>query len=67
MNTDGKSKRIRNREMARKVFAKAQVRGWSRTEGRGRREERNLDVTPDGRFLMLRRDAQEGHLRIVLN
>ena len=27
----------------------------------------NYDVTPDGRFLMLRRDAQGGHLRIVLN
>jgi hypothetical protein len=25
------------------------------------------DVTPDGRFLMLRRVAQGGHLRIVLN
>ena len=27
----------------------------------------NYDVTPDGRFLMLRRDPQAGHLRIVLN
>jgi len=27
----------------------------------------NYDVTPDGRFLLLRRDAQGGHLRIVLN
>jgi hypothetical protein len=27
----------------------------------------NYDVTPDGRFLMLRRDAQGGHLGIVLN
>jgi Tol biopolymer transport system component len=27
----------------------------------------NYDVTPDGRFLMLRRDVQGGHLRIVLN
>ena len=27
----------------------------------------NYDVTPDGRFLMLRRDAQGGHLRIILN
>ena len=27
----------------------------------------NYDVTPDGRFLMLRRDAQGGHLRIALN
>jgi hypothetical protein len=27
----------------------------------------NYDVTPDGKFLMLRRDAQGGHLRIVLN
>ncbi|MGH9364885.1 MAG: protein kinase domain-containing protein, partial [Thermoanaerobaculia bacterium] len=27
----------------------------------------NYDVTPDGRFLMLRRDAQSGALRIVLN
>ena len=27
----------------------------------------NYDVTPDGRFLMLRRDAQGGQLRIVLN
>jgi eukaryotic-like serine/threonine-protein kinase len=27
----------------------------------------NYDVTPDGRFLMLRREAQGGHLRIVLN
>jgi hypothetical protein len=27
----------------------------------------NYDVTPEGRFLMLRRDAQGGHLRIILN
>ncbi len=27
----------------------------------------NYDVTPDGRFIMLRRDAQGGNLRIVLN
>jgi hypothetical protein len=27
----------------------------------------NYDVTPDGRFLMLRREAQAGHLRLVLN
>ena len=27
----------------------------------------NYDVTPDGRFLMLRREAHGGHLRIVLN
>ena len=27
----------------------------------------NYDVTPDGRFLMLRREAQGGDLRIVLN
>jgi hypothetical protein len=27
----------------------------------------NYDVTPEGRFLMLRRVAQGGHLRIVLN
>jgi hypothetical protein len=27
----------------------------------------NYDVTPDGRFLLLRRDAQVGNLRIVLN
>jgi Tol biopolymer transport system component len=27
----------------------------------------NYDVTPDGRFLMLRREAGGGHLRIVLN
>ncbi len=27
----------------------------------------NYDVTPDGRFLMLRRDPSGGHLRIVLN
>jgi hypothetical protein len=24
-------------------------------------------VTPEGRFLMLRRDAQGGHLRIILH
>jgi Tol biopolymer transport system component len=27
----------------------------------------NYDVTPDGRFILLRRDAQVGNLRIVLN
>jgi hypothetical protein len=27
----------------------------------------NYDVTADGRFLMLRREAGGGHLRIVLN
>ncbi len=27
----------------------------------------NYDVTPEGRFLMLRRDAQGGHLRVILN
>jgi hypothetical protein len=27
----------------------------------------NYDVTPEGRFLMLRRDAQGGHLRIILH
>jgi hypothetical protein len=27
----------------------------------------NYDVTADGRFLMLRREAVGGHLRIVLN
>ena len=27
----------------------------------------NYDVTPEGRFLMLRRDANGGHFRIVLN
>jgi Tol biopolymer transport system component len=27
----------------------------------------NYDVTPDGRFLMLRREEKGGHLRIVLN
>jgi len=27
----------------------------------------NYDVTPEGRFLMLRRDSQGGHLHIILN
>ena len=27
----------------------------------------NYDVTPEGRFLMLRREAQGANLRIVLN
>src|SRR5262249_6465148 len=27
----------------------------------------DYDVTPDGRFLMLRREVKSGHLRIVLN
>jgi len=27
----------------------------------------NFDVTPDGRFLLLRRDAGEGELKLVLN